>query len=206
MRIPDCSRFRSVWLLVVLLAWGCRAQEPPRSESMESKATMRAKVMQISSSAFENGSRIDVKHTVDGQDLSPPLAWSKPPEGTRSLALICDDPDAPSPRKPAANPWVHWVLFNISADVTELAAGIERQPELDNLAGARQGANSWLAGNIGYRGPAPPLGSGVHRYFFRLYALDAMLDLDPGATKQQLLDAMAGHVLAKGQLMGTFER
>ena len=163
-------------------------------------------MMKLISSAFEQGAKIDKKHTVEGEDVSPPLSWAGVPTGTKSLALICDDPDAPSPRKPAADPWVHWILFNIPADVSQLPPGIQRKRTPDEMPGARQGVNSWSSDNLGYRGPAPPPGSGSHRYFFKLYALDSELDLNAGASKQQLLKAMTGHVLAEGQLIGTYER
>ncbi len=162
--------------------------------------------MKLTSTAFKNGSTIDAKYTVEGEDISPPLAWSGAPAETVSFALVCDDPDAPSRERPAAKPWVHWVLFNIPADVSKLPAGIPRQGELSQVVGARQGVNSWSSENIGYRGPAPPPGSGSHRYFFKLYALETKLELDTGATKEQLLAAMSGHVLAEGELMGTYER
>jgi Raf kinase inhibitor-like YbhB/YbcL family protein len=162
--------------------------------------------MKLTSTAFENDSTIDAKFTVEGEDISPPLAWSGAPANTVSFALICDDPDAPTRKRPAEKPWVHWILFDIPADAVELPAGIPRQGELSQFVGARHGANSWSSGSIGYRGPAPPPGSGPHRYFFKLYALDTKLKLDAGATKEQLLAAMSGHVLAEGELMGIYER
>jgi Raf kinase inhibitor-like YbhB/YbcL family protein len=161
--------------------------------------------MKLTTSAFDDGGPIDAKHTGEGQDQSPPLSWSRAPSGTGSYVLICEDPDAPSPKKPAAEPWVHWVIYNIPADVTELPAGVQRTAEPEQVPGARQGANSWPADNLGYRGPKPPAGSGRHRYFFKIYALDAMLDLKAGADKRQLLEAMKGRVLAEGQLYGTYE-
>jgi Raf kinase inhibitor-like YbhB/YbcL family protein len=162
--------------------------------------------MKLQSRAFENGSQIDKKYTADGDDSSPPLAWANAPSTTRTFVLICDDPDAPSPRNPAAEPWVHWILLGIPSSATALPEGIKRKPMPDEVPGARQGTNSWPSDNIGYRGPAPPPGSGRHRYFFKLYALDCKLDLKEGANKHQLQQAMAGHVLAEGQLMGTYER
>ena len=154
-------------------------------ESMEIK---------ITSTAFENGANIPVKYTCDGEDVSPPLRWEGVPDGAKSLALICDDPDAPM------GTWVHWVLFNIPPDVTELPEKILSQPNLDN--GAVHGINDFR--NYGYGGPCPP--GGTHRYFFKIYALDTTLDLKPGVTKSQLLDAMEGHILAKGELMGRYSR
>jgi len=162
--------------------------------------------MKLTSTAFANQARIDAKHTVEGEDISPPLAWTGAPPGTKTLALVCDDPDAPSPQRPAPEPWVHWILFNIPGDHAELPAGVSDEPEPAQVPGARQGVNSWPGHRVGYRGPAPPPGSGTHRYFFKLYALDAQLDLEAGATKQQLLDSMAGHILAEGCLIGLYER
>jgi Raf kinase inhibitor-like YbhB/YbcL family protein len=146
--------------------------------------------MQVTSAAFQEGATIPTQYTGDGKDLSPPLSWTGVPQGTKSLALICDDPDAPR------GTWVHWVLFNIPSDQKELAG--EKLP-----GGARQGKNDF--GNIGYGGPAPPKGK-PHRYFFKLYALDTTLDLPAGATKAQLEAAMKGHILAEGQIMGTYQR
>lgn len=162
--------------------------------------------MKLTSTAFAHGSKIPMEYTADGQDRSPPLSWSGAPEGTKSFALICEDPDAPSPRRPAPNPWVHWVIYNIPANRTELPAGLPRDLDLPSVGGARQGKNSWPSGNIGYRGPAPPPGSGPHRYFFRLYALDTTLQLPAGATKDQLLKALQGHIIDQAEWMGIYER
>jgi len=153
----------------------------------------------IRSDAFANNEVIPRKYTGDGQDLSPPLTWSDLPEGTRELALIVDDPDAPTPE-----PWVHWVIYKISPDAPGLPEGISASQPVSAPAGALQGSNSW--GNIGYGGPAPPRGHGVHHYHFKLAALDIELDLDAGANKQALLNAMRGHVLARGELVGTYQR
>jgi Raf kinase inhibitor-like YbhB/YbcL family protein len=152
------------------------------------------KDMQIKSSAFKSGARIPAKYTCDGVDVSPPLEWGKLPAGTKYLALICDDPDAPM------GTWVHWVIYDIPANITSLP---EKLPPLKEVAnGARQGMNDFRA--IGYGGPCPP--SGEHRYFFKLYALDGPTGLKPGATKAQLLAAMKGHILAEAELMGKYKR
>ena len=148
----------------------------------------------ITSSAFIEGQAIPSRYTCDGTDVSPDLAWSGVPEGTAGLALICDDPDAPM------GTWVHWVLFNIPADADGLPAEIPSDAALEN--GARHGTNDFR--RLGYGGPCPP--GGTHRYFFKLYALDTMLELDSGITKARLLEAMEGHILAEGQLMGTYSR
>ena len=151
--------------------------------------------VELTSTAFQTGEFIPKQHTGDGADQSPALRWSEPPKGTQTVALICDDPDAPR------GIWVHWVLFNLPAQIRELAEGVPTTPTLGS--GAKQGKNDF--GNTGYGGPAPPKGK-PHRYFFKLYALDVALDLPPGATKAQLEYAMRGHILAEGQLMGKYQR
>ena len=154
-----------------------------------------AMTIQLTSSAFTEGASIPAKHTCDGQDSSPPLKWSNLPPGARSLALIADDPDAP------AGTWVHWVIYNIPSTIVELPEGLPTTETISN--GAAQGSNDFK--RLGYGGPCPPRGN-PHRYFFKLYALDTELSLEPGATKKELLRAMEGHVLAQGQLMGTYKR
>jgi Raf kinase inhibitor-like YbhB/YbcL family protein len=151
--------------------------------------------LQVTSPAFAEGQVIPRKYTGDGDDLSPPLAWSAPPAGTASLALICDDPDAPR------GTWVHWVLYNLPGDLRGLDEATPTQKSIAN--GALQGINDF--GNTGYGGPAPPPGK-PHQYYFKLYALDAKLPAAAGLTKQQLLDAMKGHVVAEGAIMGTYKR
>jgi Raf kinase inhibitor-like YbhB/YbcL family protein len=151
--------------------------------------------IELTSKAFQPGLTIPKPYTGDGADRSPPLAWSEPPAGTRSLALICDDPDAPR------GTWVHWVLFNLPAPTRELAEGVPTTETLGN--GAKQGQNDF--GNLGYGGPAPPKGK-PHRYCFKLYALDVAVDLPAATTKAQLMDAIKGHVLAEGQLVGNYGR
>jgi Raf kinase inhibitor-like YbhB/YbcL family protein len=163
--------------------------------------------IELTSPVFTDGEPIPAKHTEDGADVSPPLAWPDVPEGTKELALICDDPDAPRPSRPGKDPWVHWVVYKIPADVRVLPEGVPRTAQLDEPSGALQGQNSWGEGeNVGYRGPAPPKGSGKHRYFFKLYALDTELSLGPEQDKQSLVEAMSGHVIGKGQLVGTYQR
>ncbi len=155
----------------------------------------------IATVAFGEGEPIPKRFTEDGEDVSPPLAWSGVPQGSKQLALICDDPDAPTPQ-----PWVHWVIYGISPETTGLPEGVAQVERPDTVAGAMQGKNSWPKDNLGYRGPAPPPAHGVHRYYFKLYALDTALTLQPGLTKDELLAAMKGHVLAEVQLMGTYDR
>ncbi len=151
--------------------------------------------LQISSTAFSAGETIPKKFTCDGPDVSPKLVWNEPPAKTQSFALIMDDPDAP------VGTWVHWVLFDLPGDTKELAEGVPKQEQLAN--GARQGRNDF--GKIGYGGPCPPPGN-PHRYFFKLYALDAKLNLKVGATKADVERAMKGHILAQGELVGKYGR
>ncbi|HJR79316.1 MAG TPA: YbhB/YbcL family Raf kinase inhibitor-like protein [Anaerolineales bacterium] len=150
--------------------------------------------IELKSDAFMHEGSIPVQFTCMGSDSSPALTWDEPPADTQSFALIMDDPDAP------AGTWVHWVVFNIPASVRGLAEAVPSEETLPD--GSMQGTNS--SGNIGYNGPCPP--SGTHRYFFKLYALDEVLGLSPGADKGELLKAMEGHTLAQGELMGTFSR
>ncbi len=150
--------------------------------------------IKITSSAFEDGGLIPAKYTCDGTDVSPPLQWDAVPEGTRSIALICDDPDAPM------GTWVHWVLFNLPSDAKELAENIPTEETLPN--GAKQGVNDF--GRVGYGGPCPP--GGTHRYFFKIYALDTEVGLQAGADKRRLLKTMEGHILEQGQLIGKYKR
>jgi Raf kinase inhibitor-like YbhB/YbcL family protein len=148
----------------------------------------------VTSQAFGEGDMIPRQYTCDGKDVSPPVSWSGVPEGTKSLALICDDPDAPM------GTWVHWVLFNLPGNADGLPEALPGLETLDN--GARHGKNDF--GRFGYGGPCPP--RGTHRYFFKVYALDTLLDLEPGVSKEDLLRAMKGHILAEGELMGRYER
>jgi hypothetical protein len=154
--------------------------------------------MKLVSSAFEPGGAIAQRHTCEGEDLSPPLAWSGVPAGARSLVLIVDDPDAPDPAAPKMT-WVHWLLYNLPPATTHLDAGVQ-PPSLP--AGTLQGRNDWK--RTGYGGPCPPIGR--HRYFHKLYALDAMLPDLKQPTKDQLLKAMQGHVLAQTELVGTYRK
>lgn len=150
--------------------------------------------MRITSPAFNEGEAIPAKYTCDGDNISPPLEWSDVPEGTLYFALICDDPDAP------VGVWDHWLLFNLPA----AHHGLEEQisSEFDPFPGSAHGLNSWK--QACYGGPCPP--SGTHRYYFKLYALDARINLKPGATKADILRAMDGHILAQARLMGTYAR
>jgi Raf kinase inhibitor-like YbhB/YbcL family protein len=165
--------------------------------SKESKPakTSQATEFTLTSPAFAAGATIPTVHTCDGADISPPLSWSGVPAKTVSLALLCDDPDAPR------GTWVHWVLYDLDPGVSELAAGV---PATRNLpGGANQGNNDF--GKLGYGGPCPPPGP-AHRYYFRLLALDRKLGLSPGTTMKQVLAAAEGHVLARVELMGHYGR
>lgn len=169
-----------------VLGAGCGQEEPAAPATME-----------LSSPAFEAGGSIPVKHTCDGDDVSPPLAWSNQPPETVTYALIMDDPDA---RGVAGRVWVHWVVYNVPGFVEKLAEGVPRSPDLPS--GAHQGRGD---SGVGYHGPCPPPG-GDHHYRFTIYAVDTVLGLQSGATREELLKALAGHVLARGELVGTYRR
>jgi len=150
--------------------------------------------IKVTSTAFQESGMIPRKYTCDGDDVSPPIEWSGIPDGTKSIALISDDPDAP------VGTWVHWVIFNIPPNETGLSEGIPADATLPN--GAVHGTTDFR--RLGYGGPCPP--GGTHRYFFKLYALDTVLDLKSGSFKKDLLAAMEGHIKAEGQLMGKYSR
>ena len=152
--------------------------------------------MRLTSAGFKGGGMLPPRFTCDGAEVSPPLHWEDVPDGTQAFALICEDPDAPS------GVFTHWVLFNLPPRNRELAQGVPKEAVLS--IGARQGINSF--GDIGYGGACPPRSDREHRYFFKLYALDVHLALKPGAKKEQLLDAMADHILAEAELMGRYKR
>lgn len=151
--------------------------------------------IQLSSSAFKDGGVIPKKYTCDLDNLSPPLAWGDLPERTNSLALIVDDPDAPS------GTWVHWALYNLPSNLIGLPEGVMKTAEVEGIG--TQGMNDFR--RIGYGGPCPPPGK-PHRYFFKLYALDTILDLGSGVTKMELLEEIQGHILDKGELVGLYSR
>jgi Raf kinase inhibitor-like YbhB/YbcL family protein len=189
MRWKNTLTFSCSALILAPLITGCSRGGNSSAPNVEGVATI-----QLTSPAFAEGAPIPTQYTCDGEDYSPPLEWSSVPQNTKGIALIVEDPDAPS------GTFTHWVIFSIPPAVTELA---ERFPTTDSLPnGARQGLNDMR--RTGYGGPCPPTGS--HRYFFKLYALDTELALNPGAAKKDLVDAMRGHILAQGQLMGTYKR
>jgi len=175
------KKYLSLIIILILVSSCQRTKE----EKMEIK---------IKSSAFEEDSMIPSKYTCDGSNISPPLEFSNIPNNTKSITIICDDPDAPM------GIWVHWVLFDLSANIKNLDENIPRDKVLSN--GAKQGINSGK--RIGYDGPCPP--SGTHRYYFKIYALDTKINLGSGISKQELENAMRGHILDQGQLMGKYKR
>jgi len=168
------------------LVTACRAETPATNGN-----NMR---IQINSTAFTEGQPIPSRHAYDQKDISPDLQWSGVPSMAKSLALICDDPDAPN------GTWVHWVLYDMTPSMNGLPEDLPKSPTLDS--GAKQGINDYK--KIGYGGPCPPPGK-PHRYFFKLYALDFRPNLKPGLTKEELLKVMEGHIMAEGQLMGTYQ-
>ncbi len=151
--------------------------------------------MKFYSKSFSNGEYIPQKFTCKGEDISPQLIWEDPPSQVKSFVIIVDDPDAP------LGTWVHWVIYNIPAYIRSLPEGVAQIPKLEN--GAVQGKNDF--NNYGYGGPCPPPGK-PHRYFFKLYAIDTTLNLSPGATKDQVIEAMKNHVIEKTEFFGLFKR
>jgi Raf kinase inhibitor-like YbhB/YbcL family protein len=150
--------------------------------------------IKVTSTAFSDGQMIPKKYTCDGENVSPPLAWVGVPANAKSISLIADDPDAPG------KTWVHWVVYDLPTSVTSLPESVAKAEQLPG--GGKQGTNDFK--KIGYGGPCPP--SGTHRYYFKLYALNAETSLKPGATKEQLQQAMEGNIIAQGQLLGRYKR
>jgi Raf kinase inhibitor-like YbhB/YbcL family protein len=180
---------------MILLAAGCQKTPPSPGEPTKEQPAMQ---ITLRSEAFADNQPIPKKLTGEDEDVSPELHWTGVPAQTAELALIVEDPDAP------AGTWIHWVLYKIPAGTDHLPAGVPTSPQPAVPAGALQGLNSF--GRIGYGGPMPPPGHGVHHYIFRLFALDAPLSLGSGAKRDTLLEAMKGHILAEGKLTGTYER
>jgi len=183
--------------MALVLFISCRNEAPSNANNVSPPAQpspLKKAELKVTSKAFQEGGMIPKKYTCDDANISPPLAWDSVPEKAKSLALITDDPDAPG------KTWVHWVAFNIPANVKELPENIPAQEAIS--VGGHQGTNDFK--KLGYGGPCPP--SGTHRYYFHLYALDTFLNLDSSATKDQLLKAMEGHVLAEGELMGKYQK
>jgi Raf kinase inhibitor-like YbhB/YbcL family protein len=199
MRCPRTARERRLPIgVTVLLAALPACGGGPSTEAILPEDPKR-NTIHLESPAFADGGAIPKTYTCDGGDVSPPLKWSGVPEAAKSLALVVEDPDAPR------GTWTHWVLFDIPADVGELPQGVPTEGRVELGPGgkaARQGKNDF--GKTGYGGPCPP--SGTHRYVFRIYALGTELGLGPGTTRDQLLRAVKGHVLAEGRLTGRYSR
>lgn len=192
------SRGRYVVSLVLLAGLGVGCARAPQPDPAEGDEAQMAELT-LTSTAFDHQSPIPEVHSQDGQNTSPPLVWSGVPKEAQELVLIVDDPDAPM-----AEPYVHWVLYGMAPDTDRLAKGVPKHPTLTAPEGARQGMNT--AGKVGYDGPAPPPGHGIHHYHFKLYAVDRPLGLKPKQTKADVLRAMKGHVIAQGEFVGTYER
>jgi Raf kinase inhibitor-like YbhB/YbcL family protein len=185
-----------LWTMFAVSLAGATNMSCTSREDHTMPNTTMPNTIRLTSPAFAQGQPIPKKHAVAGEDVSPPLQWDNVPAGAKELALIVDDPDAPT-----AEPWVHWVIFKIPPETRELPEGVPTDTQLTTPVQARQGHNTWGDAFIGYKGPEPP--SGTHRYYFKLYALDQALELKAGADKKELLAAMQGHILAQGELMGT---
>ncbi|HKI55379.1 MAG TPA: YbhB/YbcL family Raf kinase inhibitor-like protein [Anaerolineales bacterium] len=182
-------------LIAIILLSACSPSKPTPEQTTNDPLGMEdAMPIEITSSAFTHEAAIPAKYTCRGENISPALSWGEPPAGTQSFAIIMDDPDAPN------GTWVHWVLFNIPVSARSLPEAFPSDTTLPD--GSLSGNSSF--GSPGYGGPCPP--SGTHRYFFKLYALDEMLAISAGATKGELEKAMVGHILAQGELMGTFSK
>jgi len=163
------------------------------SNQCKNKSDMSTNII-VKSDSFSDGGMIPAKYTCDGANISPQLSWDNAPKGTKSFVLICEDPDAPM------GTFTHWVLYDLPADVHELPENLPKDKILPN--GAKQGITDFK--KVGYGGPCPP--NGTHRYYFKLYALDTLLNLEPGLKKEDILKAMNGHILAQGQIMGKYTR
>jgi Raf kinase inhibitor-like YbhB/YbcL family protein len=189
------SSYRLTVVLVSLALIGCANRTQPAAQPSATNSAKPAKAeIKLTSAAFKDGEPIPRAYTCDGVNISPPLEWNGVPKTAKTIAIVCDDPDAPG------GTWVHWVLYNLPADNIGL---VENLPATETLkAGGFQGKNDFA--KIRYGGPCPP--SGTHRYFFKIYALDSELPLKAGATKAELMKAMDDHVVLQGQLMGTYRR
>jgi Raf kinase inhibitor-like YbhB/YbcL family protein len=183
----------AVFVLAFFFILSCQAKDSTTPKG-GGKMSATVETLEIKSDAFSAGGMIPKKYTCDGDNISPQISWGKIPNATKELVLICDDPDAPM------GTWVHWVLYGIGPSTNLLP---ENMAKKDSIGGITQGKNSF--GKVGFGGPCPPHGSS-HRYFFKLYALDKVLNLKPGAAKDVLTKAMEGHILAQGELMGRYGR
>ena len=173
-------------------------QETTTAETPQETTTATDGAFAISTGAWENGETVPTRYTCEGENVSPPFTVSNPPDGTEAFALVMDDPDAPDP------PFVHWLAWNIPADTREIPENVARGETVDALGGGAQGANG--TGELGYVGPCPPEGDPQHTYLFSLYALDAPLDLDPGAEYRRVVDAVMRNAVARSRYVGQYER
>jgi Raf kinase inhibitor-like YbhB/YbcL family protein len=180
-------------LLLLILSGGCKMRE--QKIATDTAVVAQKQAIAVTSAAFQQGEPIPKRYSCDGDNISPALAWSVGPEGTKSYALVCEDPDAPS------GMFVHWVMYNIPASERGLPENVQKSDPLPN--GARQGKNG--ARQTGYTGPCPPPGK-PHRYLFRVFALDTEVNLTGDVDHDALLSAIQSHILAEGSLMGTYQR
>ncbi|MGY0612164.1 MULTISPECIES: YbhB/YbcL family Raf kinase inhibitor-like protein [unclassified Luteimonas] len=190
------STFLITLALVATTFAACRAGDSPVAFERAETRTATAAALALQSQAFADGQPIPLRYSAYGDDVSPPLAW-QPVEGAKSYALLMEDPDADRPE-----PYLHWLAWNIPAGVTSLPEGLATDPRLAEPDGMLQGTND--RGSVGYFGPRPPAGSGIHHYHVQVFALDTMLEVDPGAGRDALLGAMREHVVDKGVLVGTY--
>jgi Raf kinase inhibitor-like YbhB/YbcL family protein len=204
-RIKQAARGAAPLVLLISLACGGRAgtdkdttSVPPSAATADTSSGRQTVSLEVTSTAFKQAGEIPARYTCEGDDTSPPLAWSGAPAGTKSFALIVDDPDAPDPAKPQ-RVYVHWVVYGLPATTTGLPESASKK---GMPSGASQGKNDW--GKQEYGGPCPPIGR--HRYFFKLYALDTQPTFVSPPTKPDLLAAIEGHILAQGELMGTYQK
>jgi len=181
---------------IIMSTSGCTPKSSTEKVGASGSTAPTASKLALTSAAFAHEASIPTKYTCEGEDLSPPLSWSGLPEGTKSLVLIVDDPDAPDPAAPKMT-WVHWVLFDIPPSVSGLEEAVKQLP-----SGTKDGINSWK--KTGYGGPCPPIGR--HRYFHKLYALDAMLSELGTPDKDAVVAAMKGHILGQTELIGTYQK
>jgi Raf kinase inhibitor-like YbhB/YbcL family protein len=196
LKMEQFGRFGSAVAVTLLCCSAGPAADAEEASVRDSSVVASEEAeMRIMTPAFKEGEVIPKIFTCDGEDVSPPLSWESAPEGTRSFVLISDDPDAPM------GTWVHWVLYNIPPDTTALPQGMPKDAALKD--GSRQGVTDF--GRPGYGGPCPPKGK-PHRYYFKLYALDAVLELEGKPGKKDVEKAMKGHIIAEAQIMGTYQR
>jgi len=194
-RFVEYARRLCVVFMIVICVNGCDSREEEKVKTAKEDTGVKTATLVVASPAFKEGELMPKEFTADGENVSPPLAWSNVPDDAKSIALVCEDPDAPR------GTFVHWVIFNIDPKASGLPRAVPTAAMLQG--GAQQGRNDF--GKVGYGGPAPPAGP-AHRYYFKVYALDAPLALESGAKKEDLLSEIEGHVLAEGQVMARYGR